>query len=178
MARSHPDQALVRLHHLARRTSGPIGAEARTAVLRLARSDHRLYRRMLDRLAIGIAQGHWGADRDLFLDLADPVRLIGYRTVRDALTTGWSGVLPHPVESWAASLRRWLTACEDVRQRDLVLRVLATACAVDARTSGRLYRTALDWLRAERTAGRADTVALLLQKINTAQGIKPYAHAV
>jgi hypothetical protein len=178
MARSHPDQALVRLHHLARRADGPVGAEARAAVLRLARSDHRLYRRMLDRLAIGIAQGHWAADRDLFLGLADPVRLIGHRAVRDSLTDGWSGVLPLSVKSWAAPLDRWLTACEDIRHRDLVLRVLATACSVDARTSGRLYRTALDWLRADRTAIRADTVARLVQKINTAQGIEPYADAV
>ncbi|WP_369032038.1 ABC transporter substrate-binding protein [Streptomyces adonidis] len=178
MARTHPDQALVRLHHLARRAGGPMGANARAAVLELARSDHRLYRRMLDRLASGVAQGHWATDRDLFLELGDPVRLIGFRSVREPLTVCWAGVLGHPVDSWGAPLRRWLTACEDIRHRDLVLRVLATACAPDPPASGRVYRAALSWLRADRTAERADVVGRLLYELNVAQGIEPYGYAV
>lgn len=178
MARSHPDQALVRLHHLARRTSGVVGAKARRALLDLARSDHRLYRRILDRLAAGIAQGQWDEDRALFLELADPVRLVGYRSVRESLISCWNGVLRHPVASWTAPLARWLTASEDVRHRDLVLRVLSAACDADVRISGCLYGAARHWLHADPSASRAETVAALLRKIDTAQGIESYPLAV
>lgn len=178
MSRSHPDQALVRLHHLARRTNGVVGAEARQALLDLARSDHRLYRRMLERLGAGITQGQWGKDPALFLELADPVRLMGYRSVRESLITCWQGVLRRPVESWSAPVARWLTASENLRHRDLVLRVLATACDTDIRVSGCLYRAALHWQYAEPSASRAETVSVLLRKINTAQGIESYPLAV
>ncbi|WP_328684532.1 hypothetical protein OG226_39570 [Streptomyces sp. NBC_01261] len=176
MARSHPDQALVRLHHLARRTNGAAGA--RQALLDLARSDHRLYRRMLDRLGAGIAQGQWGEDRALFLELADPVRLVGHRSVRESLIVCWNGVLRHPVESWTTLLARWLTACENLRHRDLVLRVLSAACDTDVRVSGCLYRAALHWQYADPSATRTETVSVLLRKINTAQGIESYPLAV
>lgn len=177
-ARSHPDQALVRLHHLARRTNGVVGVDARRALLDLARSDDRLYRRMLDRLGAGIAQGQWVEDLALFLELADPVRLVAHRSVRESLIACWSGVLRHPVESWAAALARWLTASEGVRHRELVLRVLAAACDTDVRISGRLYHGALLWQYADPNASRAETVSLLLRKINTAQGIESHPLAV
>ncbi|MFJ9630581.1 ABC transporter substrate-binding protein [Streptomyces sp. NPDC101175] len=174
MARSHPDQALVRLHHLARRTNGVVKPDAHRALLELAGSDHRLYRRMLDRLAAGIAQGHWDEDRALFLELADPVRLVGYRGVRESLTTCWNGVLRLPLASWSGVLARWLTASEDVRHRDLVLRVLSAACDADVRISGCLYHAARHWLHDDPSASRAEVVSVLLRKIDTAQGIGSY----
>ncbi|MFD6435477.1 hypothetical protein [Streptomyces venezuelae] len=180
MARSHPDQALVRLHHLARRTSGPVGEDARRAVVELARADNRLYRRMLDRLSSGIAQGYWDVDFDLFLLLAEPVRLIRSRTVRSSLASGWAGVFSRPPDYWSTRATLWFDACCDVRYRDPVLDVLATASAMNVRTSCRLYRLAVDWSRVEagETAGREETVSGLLLKINTAQGLEPYSHAV
>ncbi|MFJ8061628.1 ABC transporter substrate-binding protein [Streptomyces sp. NPDC096142] len=178
MARSHPDQALVRLHHLARRSTGAVGARARQALLDLARSDNRLYRRLLDRLGAGIAQGQWAEDRTLFLELADPVRLMGYRSIRESLTSCWYGVLRAPVESWAAPLAGWLSAAEDLRHRDLVLRVLTAACDADVQVSGRLYSAALRWQYAGPGASRAETVSALLRRINTAQGIESYPLAV
>ncbi|GAB2854184.1 hypothetical protein GCM10027074_21400 [Streptomyces deserti] len=178
MARSHPDQALVRLHHLARRSNGSVGTKARQALLDLTRSDDRLYRQMLDRLGAGIGQGQWEADRSLFLELADPARLIGYRGVREPLAVCWAGVLRRPVSSWTVPVKRWFTACEDMRYRDLVLRVLATACASDTRVSGRLYRVGIEWLHTKPNVDRTDTVSLLLRKINAAQGIEPYEYAV
>ncbi|KPI00564.1 hypothetical protein OK074_5811 [Actinobacteria bacterium OK074] len=176
MARSHPDQALVRLHHLARRSPGPVGTDARRALRHLVDGDHRLYRRFLDRLGTGIGQGSWQVDRALFLELADPTRLIGLRAVRDALRTCWAGVLRAPAEDWATDLDRWLTASEDVRHRDLILRVLAGACSADVLTSGRLYRVALRWQRAGRGPEHADVLALLLRELNANQGIEPYGH--
>lgn len=178
MVRSHPDQALVRLHHLARRSKAAVGAEARGAVLHLAGADDRLYRQMLDRLGTGITQGQWRVDLILFLELADPVRLIGYRSVRASLITCWAGVLRQPVEVWRTPAERWLTAAESIRHRNLVVRVLAAAGATDARVCGQLYRAALDWLRTSPVPGRADTVACLLHEINAAQGLEPYGHAV
>ena len=178
MARSHPDQALVRLHHLARRSAGQAGADARAALLKLTGSDRRLYRRMLDRLNTSIAHGQWDRDRDLFLEIADPVRLIGYRDVRDALTSCWTGVLRRPVTSWCVPVARWLTVAEDVRHRDLVLRVLSAACATDVQVSGQLYRVALGWARTGEDTERPRTVEHLLRRINADQGIETYDHAV
>ncbi|MFE0175530.1 hypothetical protein ACFWZ2_24735 [Streptomyces sp. NPDC059002] len=180
MARSHPDQALVRLHHLARRTSGSVGMAARQAVLDLARTDNRLYRRMLDRLSTGITQGQWDADFDLFLTLADPVRLIRSHSVSGSLVLGWTGILSRPVAYWTTPTVYWLNACRDIRHRDAALDILVAASATDVRTSGRLYRVALDWVRADAgdTARREQTVSDLLLKINAAQGIEPYKHAV
>ncbi|MFJ6741737.1 hypothetical protein ACIQOU_22925 [Streptomyces sp. NPDC091279] len=173
MARTHPDQALVRLHHLARRASAQVTAEARAALTRLIASDNRLYCLLLGRLKIGIVSGRPGRDPELFLALADPVRLIGRREVREALVSCWTGVLQSRVESWEKAEARWLTAAEDLRHRDQVLRVLALACGADPRISGQVYRVALRWSRTGQT-GRSETVTHLLRSINTAQGIEPY----
>ncbi|MFH8466545.1 ABC transporter substrate-binding protein [Streptomyces sp. NPDC017991] len=178
MARSHPDQALVRLHHLARRTQGPTGIRALEALARLARSDNRLYRRMLDRLRAGITQHQWAADIELFLAVADPVQPVGPHGVRESLTVCWKAALRRPVDSWSPSVCHWLDACADHRRRGCVLEVLVAACAADSRVCGHLYRVALGWQRTD--AGRAevreDIVGCLLRKINAAQGIEPYPH--
>ncbi|MER6716092.1 hypothetical protein [Streptomyces sp. NPDC000877] len=176
MVRSHPDQALVRLHHLARRSRATVGADAQRAVLDLARTDDRLYRQMLDRLGTGIAQGHWPVDIVLFLELADPTYLIGYATVQESLITGWSGALRQPVDMWRTPVELWLTAAGSIRFRTPIVRVLAAAGATDTRACGLLYRTARDWQRTG--PGRTETVACLLQQINVAQGIEPYEPAV
>ncbi|WLW56498.1 ABC transporter substrate-binding protein [Streptomyces sp. YU58] len=177
MAGSHPDQALVRLHHLARRSGGRAQAAARGALRKLTGTDHRLYRSLLDRLVAGIAHRHGPRDRALFLELADPVRLIGYRSVRDSLIACWSDVLRQDVESWRLPLMGWLGAAEDVRRRDLVLRVLSTAGAPDVHVCGRVYRVALDWARAGEGDERKHTVDHLLRRIDAAQGIESYDHA-
>ncbi|MFI1727175.1 ABC transporter substrate-binding protein [Streptomyces sp. NPDC020489] len=177
MAGSHPDQAMVRLHHLARRAERQAGADARLALLKLTGADHRLYRSMLHRLSTGITQGHWARDREIFLQLADPVRLIGSRTVRDSLVSCWAGVLRQPVESWHLALTGWLTAAEDLRHRELVLRVLAAACAPDIRVSGQVYRVARAWARTAGGVERSHTADHLLQRINDEQGIESYGHA-
>ncbi|MGA4843160.1 hypothetical protein [Streptomyces sp. G45] len=178
MARSHPDQALVRLHHLARRAKGQVLADARDATLRLARSDNRLYRRMLERLGTGMAQGQWGdSDSVLFLSLADPVRLIRSASVRALLARGWSEALHRPEQHWAVPVSHWLNACAtDAVHRTLILDVLATACAPDSRTSGLVYRVARRWRHESPAfpAERADVLAQLLHTINARQGIESY----
>lgn len=182
MADTHPDQALVRLHHLARRARGRVGTDAREAVLRLARSDNRLYRLMLTRLCDDAAQSKWGGrDSALFLDLADPVRLVRDKSVRVLLSRGWSAAVHRPDEQWADHLGGWLNACTQyAAHRTHVLDVLASACAVNNRASGRLYRIARQWQYAGTGAGTAhsDIVAHLLQAIDAHQGIESYGFAV
>lgn len=177
MARTHPDQALVRLHHLSRRACDQVAAEARTALTRLTASDDRLYRLLLDRLATGITTHHTERDAALFLTLADPERLVGRPKVRRSLLTCWRAVLHRPAATWAGPLAHWLIAAESSRHRDPVLSLLALASASDTRLSGQLYLVAVDWSRAGGPS-RSETVTRLLRTINTAQGIKPYDHAV
>ncbi|MFE6365369.1 ABC transporter substrate-binding protein [Streptomyces sp. NPDC057806] len=175
MARSHPDQALVRLHHLARRSPGNGGADAAPALMKLARSEDRLYQQMLDRLSRGISRRQGDADPALFVELADPRRRIGYRDTQTALVTCWAGVLRRSVDLWAGAMERWLTAAESIRHRELILRVLVAACAGDPRLSGCLYRVSLGWQRSGLSIERVATVAALLRKINAAQGVGHYA---
>ncbi|NEA51759.1 hypothetical protein [Streptomyces sp. SID10815] len=177
MARSHPDQALVRLHHVARRSRGSTGEEAERAVIDLSRSDDRMYRKMLARLSDGIALGLWPADLTLFRELADPVRLGGDATVRKSLATGWGGLLRRPAPEWTGVVERWLITCQDARCREPVAEVLAAGCGADTVVAGRLFRAAQEWRRKEPGAPRADVLSCLLQKLDTAQGIEPYGHA-
>ncbi|WP_172384540.1 hypothetical protein [Streptomyces sp. MNP-20] len=182
MAPTHPDQALVRLHHLARRGRARTGATAQEAVLSLARSDNRLYELMLNRLSADKDQNMWAArDSTLFLALADPIRRIRSSRVRALLAQGWSAALRRPDERWTGHVSHWLSACvEHAEHRGHVLEVLATACATDSRTAGRLYRAARVWQRAADGAvtERADTVDRLLHAIDTQQGIESYPYAV
>jgi hypothetical protein len=175
MPGSHPDQALVRLHHLARRTRGQVAADAQAALLHLGRSEPRLYRTLLDRLAAGVGHTHGLRDLALFLELADPRRLLGHPAVRASLATCWAEALRLGPDSWEPSARRWLDAAVDLRARTAVLRVLAAACATDIRGSGHLYRVARGWLLTAPGAAHADTVSQLLLEIDAAQGIEPYA---
>lgn len=182
MAPTHPDQALVRLHHLARRGQARTGATAREAVLSLARSENRLYELMLNRLSADKDRNTWAArDSTLFLALADPIRRVRSPRVRALLAQGWSAALHRPDEWWAGHVSRWLSACvEYTEHRGHVLEVLATACATDSRTAGRLYRAARVWQRAADGAvgERADTVDRLLHAIDAQQGIESYPYAV
>ncbi|QDQ10427.1 glycogen/starch/alpha-glucan phosphorylase [Streptomyces spectabilis] len=182
MAPTHPDQALVRLHHLARRGKARDGVAAQKAVLSLARSENRLYELMLTRLSTDRDQ-RWWADRDsaLFLALADPIRRIRSPRVQALLTQGWSATLRRADESWAGYVPHWLSACiEYAEHRGHILEVLAAACAADSRTAGRLYRAARAWQHAAdgAIADRADTVDHLLRAIDIQQGIESYPCAV
>lgn len=50
IAVTHPEQAVVRLRHLAQRQTGPEAEAARAALLELARGSRRLFRRLSERL--------------------------------------------------------------------------------------------------------------------------------
>ncbi|MFF3754359.1 ABC transporter substrate-binding protein [Streptomyces sp. NPDC002018] len=178
MAQTHPDQALVRLHHLARRASGPAGTDAERSLLHMTRSDNRLYRLLLSRINTEAATGQGDVDAALFLVLADAARLIRSATVRAALIAGWAGILRRwSWERWQPGIERWLTVCEGGRYRGPALDVLVIACRDDSSRLGSLYRVARDWARAptDRASLRGEITAALLQKIDRSQGLEPSA---
>ncbi|WP_215449574.1 hypothetical protein [Streptomyces sp. ATCC 21386] len=187
LATSHPDQALVRLYHLARRERGT--TRARQALCELVARSRRLHRVLLDRLARSDLSP---ANLGIFLQASDP-ELLTYRTgtshtlvdeqgVQGSLTTCWHAVLAElPPPQWQAEARRWLhwAAAEAGPHRGLLLDLLVSAAQRCTGNRGKvfalLYACARD---AERTgpgdaARAAETTGLLLRKISAAQGIAP-----
>lgn len=185
IAPTHPDQAITRLHHLARRERG--ATPALDALCRLAATSARLRRRMLDRVTLHSAAPT--VDARLFLRICDPVALtdpadaprplIDEKGVQDCAIAGWAEALARlPQPRWQPYAERWLhTACTADSHRDRLLAVLVDAAGRNGSTLAALYSTA----RAAEPAapgGRASgaaTTERLLQKISTAQGLRPPA---
>ncbi|MGH3854644.1 MAG: hypothetical protein ACRDR6_14325 [Pseudonocardiaceae bacterium] len=175
LALTHPEQALVRLHHITRRHSGTAGEAARDALLELVDSDRRLYRCLLARVTEGLMKDT-ARDLALFCELAAPDRLtrtpplIEDAAVRAHLSTGWSAVLgglsspecAHPVRTWLAA------AHENDQYRELLLTVLVEGSGVDQLSC--LYVVARDWAhspgecRQERT-GIADRLKGMIDSV-------------
>ncbi|GAA1362157.1 hypothetical protein [Streptomyces beijiangensis] len=180
----HPEAALVRLHHLARRE--PPSAEARNALIALVREDHRLHRRMLNRLARGLESGGWAADTELFLDLAAPEQLgnpgirahplIAESGVRNDLLVCWTAVLRAPAdEQWTTLAEAWLeAACGDPHAADRFLDLLVTACDRRGDRLGVLYRVTRDW-SARQPAGQgvaSELPSVLLRKMRASPHVR------
>ncbi|MCX5402107.1 hypothetical protein [Streptomyces sp. NBC_00102] len=185
IAVSHPDQAMLRLYHLARREQGT--GRAREALCDLVATSPRLRRRLLDRLA---RQRHTPAEMGIFLSVCDPGPLIGpyghahglveEPGTQDSLTTCWNAVLSGlPRETWQSSVVGWLHHAALLERRgDILLDLLVAAagrCDGRGATFAALYASARE---AERTspAGPSRAAAAsdrLLQKISIAQGIGP-----
>ncbi|GII90985.1 hypothetical protein [Sinosporangium siamense] len=174
MAVLHPDQALVRLHHLARRESGV--THARGALTDLTLGEARLHRLMLERLARDLMKERpWETDIELFLDYVDPDALmrmeagtralIAESALRGQLILGWSVVFVRcPAERWTAQAQEWLrTALVHERFLD----VLIAGGAGRMNLLARMYTLArgLPGLLEDRRLLLAD---LVRQKINIA----------
>ena len=184
LALTHPDRAVVRLHHIVRRQSSVAGDAARGALLDLTDRDCRLYRLLLERVTnTPKATEDSAADVALFLDLADPGRLtdspqrtrplIADETVRGHLVGGWAAVLGGPsLLRDGHHVRTWLAACEDGRYHELLLDVLVSAGGGQDDVLSRLYVIARDWAHApgDRRAERIEIAAHLTSKIDSAQG--------
>lgn len=184
LAPTHPEQALVRLHHIVRRHSGAAGEAARGALRNLIDRDRRLYRRLLERVTDGLTKDT-AADLDLFLELADLDRLTHSRqrtspliadaAVRDQLSTGWKAVLGGSSSPDCAHLvRTWLAvACENDRYRELLLTVLVEAGDGRDDLLSRLHVIVRDWAHAPEGCQeeRIGIAARLNDKIDSAQGI-------
>ncbi|MEV5731166.1 hypothetical protein AB0N50_36130 [Streptomyces pharetrae] len=184
IAVSHPDQALFRLYHLARRERDT--TRALEALCDLVATSGRLRRRLLDLLTRSPLSP---AELRIFLPVCDPEplsapydnghALIEENGARESLTSGWRAVfkeLPHA--EWHPYAERWLHTATDAGHRgDLLLNLLVSAAdrCDDQRgtTFAALYTSART---AERTAPHgtaraATTTDRLLQKISTAQGL-------
>ncbi|MFB6888030.1 hypothetical protein ACFCX4_01775 [Kitasatospora sp. NPDC056327] len=180
MARTHPDQALVRLHHLARRTRANGPAEVRETLFELVRQDRRLYVKLLARFWDGLAaRGESSVDVRLFLDLVGepPSR----RSVPDpVLIDTWARILALPGrEQWVPTVHRWLSVARmQPRTGDRLMDVLVSAARQQPARLTALYLAGREWVadgpREERSA-RAGTAARFWQKIDSAQGIGPAA---
>jgi hypothetical protein len=172
---THPDEALVRLHHVARRKKG---GEAHQALVSLVRTDRRSLRQMLGRLTDPEPDARrWDADLGIFLDVADPVILTDLRernrplmaekAAFRQLIVGWRLVFTNlDYEAWAPCARRWLErAADDERHRNSLLDVLVHGGAQSADVLACLYAMT-------RTAEFRDAIIdLVLEKITVAQGV-------
>ncbi|WP_337662092.1 hypothetical protein [Actinoalloteichus sp. AHMU CJ021] len=185
----HPDQALVRLHHLTRHQEDNVVASASDALDALA-EDHRFLRRLLDRLAtrMDTSGPHLHGDLRLFLQVTAPDRLTDPRgrarpllaetQVRRHLVHCWALVLSHEPESgWEPSVSDWLAAVAEDTRREPLLTVLVDA-AINAKALNPLYLTARRWalgraVNAQDTAQRTHVARALHHHINRAQGLCP-----
>ncbi|MEU6932557.1 hypothetical protein AB0A05_25760 [Streptomyces sp. NPDC046374] len=173
IAVSHPRQALVRLHHLARRTGRAPKADQR--LLELVTADRQLHRHMLHRLARDLPQHPWQADVTLFRACAAPPHLIAPREdrpplldrhdVRTALTTAWRALCTRRAEAeWLPQAEEWLSAADaDRRYGDVLLDVLAWAARHSPGAVARLYVLSLP----HPCSGR------LRRRLDAAQGLRP-----
>jgi hypothetical protein len=187
LAISHPDQALVRLYHLARRERDT--TRAREALSALVAGSRRLHRVLLDRLArSAFSPAHLGiflavsAPEPLTLRPGTSHALVDEQSAQRSLTTCWHAVLTElPPPQWQTEVRRWLhrAAAGTGPQDGVLLDLLVSAAQRCTEKRGKvfalLYACARD---AERTAPgdvarAAETTDLLLHKISAAQGIAP-----
>ncbi|WP_433917397.1 hypothetical protein OIE50_50690 [Streptomyces canus] len=185
IAPAHPDQAVTRLHHLARRERG--ATPALDALCRLAVTSARLRRRILDRLTCHSTAPT--VDARLFLRICDPEALtdpagaprplIDEKGVQDCVVAGWAEALARlPQPHWQPHAERWLhTACTTDNHRDRLLTLLVDAAGRNGSTLAALYsvaRAAEPTAPAGRASGAA-TTERLIQKISAAQGLRPPA---
>jgi hypothetical protein len=173
MARTHPERALVRLHHLSRLRDENTRAMAWDATIDLVAKDRRLFRRLVERVARFVARPD-EIDLNLFLSVAGQIAVapgpIRDSRVREHLSIGWRWVLARPVDQWRASAREWLTASEDEKYREQLLDILVAGGGEAPKPLSELYRVARDWT-AGRSTSRRPVFQRVREKINAAQGI-------
>jgi hypothetical protein len=196
LAEAYPEQALVRLHHFARK-NGASAIAAQDALAGLVQRDDRLFRRFLDRVTVwhspvGVtaavpapaARPPHRRDPDLFLALVNPYRLtaadhrrrrlIDDPSVRARLVQGWGIVLAHRShEAWADTACLWLQACADDPSCEPLLDILVEASLDSFADVSRLYVLARDWARAAdaRPSSRTPIAESLSRKFDAAQGL-------
>ncbi|MGW3499027.1 hypothetical protein [Streptomyces sp. NPDC001020] len=134
IASSHPDQAMFRLYHLARRERG--STRALDALCELVSTSSRLRRRLLDRLARSALSP---SELSIFLSACGPVPLIASydnslalieeRGVQDSLIRCWQAVLDGvPRTQWQPYAERWVhVATGNGRRGDLLLDLIVGA---------------------------------------------------
>ncbi|GAA2740175.1 hypothetical protein [Kitasatospora cinereorecta] len=177
MAVHHPDQALVRLHQLARREAGS-QRDARAALLELVRRDRRLYRLLLGRLRDGMDRAEpWRPDAGIFVELVVPPPT---NVRRDDVVGAWRGALTVvDAGEWAPGVKAWLSAArQEPDGGSRLVGILIEAAGGSLRVLSHLYLLADTWAaEPDDTPGlvdRAAVAALFRREIDRAQGIEPF----
>ncbi|MEU9042563.1 MULTISPECIES: hypothetical protein [unclassified Kitasatospora] len=182
IAPHYPHQALVRLHHLARRAPEEGARYARDALLELASRDRRLYLRLLDRLCEGLERRTpVRSDADIFLELVGS--LPGWVPHTEGVQ-GWRGVLAaaSSPKAWEPGVKSWLSAARRTSEggRQL-MRILTDAADGRVAVLSRYYVLAHEWGTGPDDSpgpvSRAVVVARFCQEIDRAQGIEPLVGA-
>ncbi|MFF3068150.1 hypothetical protein ACFVSN_26660 [Kitasatospora sp. NPDC057904] len=175
MAPHHPNQALVRLHQLARREGAP--HDARAALFELLCRQEWLHEELLIRSCDGMERSSpYRADVGIFLGLVDP---LPSKARYDLLVRGWRGVLDlAPPDVWSPKVRTWLSAA---RRKPggggRLMRILIDAADGRIDVLSRYYMLTYDWSAEpdddSLPLGRADVAARFRRDIDLAQGIEP-----
>lgn len=173
---THADEAIVRLHHVARRKPD---SEARQELLQLVSTDRRFQRQILSRITErDPSLRKWKTDLRIFLDIANPQSLtdpgernrplIAEEGARRQLRAGWRLVFASPDHvTWEPRAQDWLErAAEDEEHRHALLDILVHGGAQSASVLSRLY--AMTRLAEFRDA----IIDLVLEKITVAQGVE------
>lgn len=176
MLRTHQEEALVRLHHLARRHSGRF--DIWDALADTAYGNEPLLRLLLSRLTNGQSDTTRTVDARIFLHVADPARLTTRESTSHSpvvpsdvvgqLAAGWALVFTLlPGTEWASRASDWLRcAAEDEPNRHPLLSVLIeggrSATSVLPQIYGLAYRAPFRDLIAD----------LVLNQISAAQGVE------
>lgn len=170
LASTHPDQALVRLHHLALR-KGRVGLEAGEELLGLASRDRGLYRLLIDRLRNRTRRAEQPHLR-LLTELMTSGRSPDPPSWPD-LFLGCEVVLSQPpTKLWNPLVRSWLNVAAADSTREMALLVMVRATHGRTAALHRLYAIACDWASSARHPSRAAVAAVFWQHIDDAQ----YAH--
>ncbi|MEV6011256.1 hypothetical protein AB0M29_31105 [Streptomyces sp. NPDC051976] len=190
IAASHPDQALIRLYHLARREPD---TDALHALSELVSGSRRLRRRLFDRLA---RYELTPATLTIFLRTCDPQALTGpsqapgplvrEEDVQRSLTVCWHAVLSAlPRTQWHPQVEHWLhsAASEEQVSGELLLDILVVAAQRCGSRRGSVFAALYASAREAERSTDADpkravaTTELLLSKIRAVQGLGPTASA-
>ncbi|MFB8207469.1 hypothetical protein [Streptomyces sp. NPDC056010] len=167
---THPDQALVRLHHLAVRGGGA-AREARDGLFELAGRDRRLHRLLIDRLTERTHREPRAA--------APHLRLLTELLTSDRagdppswpnLFVGWEAVFARPpTDLWAPLVSSWLTSAAEDTTREMALDLMVGATHGRAPALHRLYAIACTWVRTTPHPARASVAARFWKDIDQAQ---------
>ncbi|MGC7095745.1 hypothetical protein ACPZ19_13825 [Amycolatopsis lurida] len=190
IAPRYPEQALVRLHRLARRRGGTreVYTSALDALKFLCEADGRLFRRLLARLGHYPAADRWAGDFRLFLDIARPdlltrtdrrtQPLLADQGIHRMVTRLWSDVLSaRKPSNWPDHVPAWL---EEAGQSPLgaqLTEVLAVAASEVDGACSRMFGIAREWVRGDREnrISASDTFTRFIEQIDRAQGFDPTA---
>jgi hypothetical protein len=176
MIRTHPGEALVRMHHLARRH--PERTDVWDALVDVVYGNRSLLGLLLSRLADRPLETTRTVDARIFLHVADPARLtdrqqtsrppIVQSDIASHLAAGWTLAFARlPVTEWALRASNWLRcAAEDDTSRHALLNALIEGGRSVPAVLPQLYGLA------HRAPFRDVIADLVLTKISALQGVE------